>query len=68
MADEKRRLDESLSIEAFRKSLSGDTDVRPALDRLTVSQSGQIQPASPPPSATATSPQSPAAPHVPARR
>jgi hypothetical protein len=44
MADQNKRLDESFSKEALRKSLEGTTGTRPAVDRLQISPSGHVQP------------------------
>jgi hypothetical protein len=56
MTDDNKRLDESLSIDSFQKSLTGKVNVRPALDRITISETGHVQPkttpSSPPPAST----------------
>lgn len=39
-----RRLDESLSIQTIRKSLTGKTDVTIDLSKISISPSGNIQP------------------------
>jgi hypothetical protein len=44
VADDRKRLDESLSIDALRKSLTGNANTRPALSRIQISQTGQVQP------------------------
>lgn len=44
MADDRKRLDESLSIDALRKSLTGNANTRPALSRIQISPTGQVQP------------------------
>ena len=46
MVDNRKQLDESLSIDALQKSLTGKANVRPALDRIEISPSGQVQPKS----------------------
>ena len=56
MADDSKRLDESLSIHSLQKSLTGKVNVRPALDRITVSDTGHVQPAA----STSTAPTQPA--------
>jgi hypothetical protein len=43
MADENKRLDESLSIDALRKSLTGQANTKPAFDRITVDANGQVE-------------------------
>jgi hypothetical protein len=43
MPNEKTRLDESVSIDALRKSLTGRANVRPAFDRISVDADGQIE-------------------------
>jgi hypothetical protein len=47
----KRRLDESFSREGLKKSLTGSTGTRPAVENLKISPSGQVQrkPADAPP-------------------
>ena len=59
MAGDNKRLDESLSIDGLRKSLTGKVNVRPALDRITISETGHVQPkttqSSPPASTTSGS-------------
>lgn len=52
MGDDSKRLDESLSIDALRKGLSGTANTRPAVDRLEISPSGQVQPKSSQPGPT----------------
>jgi hypothetical protein len=49
MSDKPARLDESLNVEALRKSLTGNVNVEPDLSRLTISPSGQVQPIDSPP-------------------
>jgi len=58
MGNEKRRLDESFSIDALRKSLTGRANVKPAFDRIQVDANGQIEikPESETAASTATSP------------
>jgi hypothetical protein len=51
MADDSKRLDESLSIHSLQKSLTGKVNVRPALDRIKVSDTGHVQPATSTPAA-----------------
>jgi len=43
MTDENKRLDESLSIDALRKSLTGQANTKPAFDRITVDANGQVE-------------------------
>jgi hypothetical protein len=47
MAEEKKRLDESLSNRVLQKSLTGKTGTKPALERIQISPSGQVQPRTP---------------------
>jgi len=44
MANDEKRLDESLSIDIIEKSLGGGANVKPALDKITISPTGQVQP------------------------
>lgn len=44
MPNEEKRLDESLSIDIIEKSLGGGANVKPALDKITISPTGQVQP------------------------
>jgi len=55
MAHDGKRLDESLSINSLEKSLTGKVNVRPALSRITISDTGHVQP-------SATTPAAPPAP------
>jgi len=43
MPNEKTRLDESISIDALRKSLTGQANTKPAFDRIHVDANGQIE-------------------------
>jgi hypothetical protein len=44
MPNDEKRLDESLSIDVIEKSLGGGPNIKPALDKITISPSGQVQP------------------------
>jgi len=44
MPNDEKRLDESLSIDIIEKSLGGGPKIKPALDKITISPTGQVQP------------------------
>jgi len=45
MPREKSRLDESLSMRAWRKSLTGDSGVRIDWSKIRISKDGELEPA-----------------------
>ena len=55
MPTDEKRLDESLSIDIIEKSLGGGPNIKPALDRITISPTGQVQPKASAPSSEGVS-------------
>jgi len=60
MPEDRRPLDESLTIDGFWKSFTGKGNVRPALDRIEISPTGHVQPKAAQPSEPTTSNSQPA--------